>query len=79
VLNHAYEFREDTLVYFEELFGSWFVKTEHLHGADFKTFLKYHINHLTGLTRLNNMWLNDGAGAVVESGSWGKGFREEES
>jgi len=24
------------------------------------------------------MWLNDGTGAVVESGSWGEGFREEE-
>jgi len=24
------------------------------------------------------MWLNDGTGAVVESGSWGEGFREKE-
>ena len=79
VLNHAYKLRKDAFIDLKELLGSWSVKAKHLHWGNFETFLEYHVDNLSGEALLHDVGLDDGASAVVESSSWPKNFRKEES
>lgn len=66
VLNHSHEFREDTLVHFEELLCCWLVKREHLHGRDLEALLQDHVDDLTCKSICHYMRLDDAACAIVE-------------
>ena len=69
LLNHTNKLRQNTLVDFEELFGSRLVKSEHLHGRDFKSFLQNHVNNLSSKALLDNVGLNDSASAIIKGSS----------
>ena len=77
VLDHADEFRQHSLVHLEELFGGRPVKSEHLHWWNLKAFLQYHVDDLSSTALLNNVWLNNAASAIIESGCRSEALGEE--
>lgn len=78
LLDHAHELRENSSIHLEELLGGRLIKREHLHGGDFEAGLKDCVDNLPGQPFLDDVRLDDAAGAVVESGSWREVFGEEE-
>jgi len=69
VLNKRKIFWKYTLINFHEFFDNFSWKMEHLSSWYLETGLHYHINHLTKLSRFNNMWLNNTKGAIIKDSS----------
>ena len=77
VLYHADELGDHSLVHLEELLGRWLIEGEHLHGGDLESLLKDHVDNLSSEAIVDNMRLDDAAGAVVEGSRWSKRLAEE--
>jgi len=66
LLGNLREFWEDTSVNFEEFFSSGSIQSKHLHGRNFKTFFKNHINYFTSKTCCNSVRLNNSTSVIGE-------------
>lgn len=64
--DHTNEFWQHALVNLEEFFGRRLVQCKHLHRRNLEAFLQDCVNDLTGESILNNMWLDNATGTIIE-------------